>query len=996
MKRIISCILALLLILTSLSSTAIFAIAAGTPTISFNTVEADAGGKPVSLQLSINNNPGIAGLAVSLKYDTDVLTLTETKKGTLFSGFTAAKNFAWDESEDVTADGVLATFTFAVSETATSGDYDIQVIVRSCTNEDLDDVVCEVQSGKISVKAKPVATTGVTLNKETLSLNTGESETLIATVSPDNATNKTVSWKSSDSTVVTVDNNGKVTAVKKGTATITVTTEDGNFTDTCDVSIACSHANTTVHPANASTCLVQGNAEYTTCNDCGIVVSGSDAKLPLADHKGGTATCKDKAICTVCSQPYGNYGSHTLTNHPRNEADHYNAGNIEYWTCDVCDKYFSDANGTTVISQADTIIEKVPHSHSTDWSKNDTQHWRECGCGNKIEIDTHKYTNACDTSCNVCGYTRTITHDWNTTYTTDGNGHWIECKECGEKKNEGTHSGGTATCKDKAICTVCSQPYGNYGSHTLTNHPRNDADHNNTGNIEYWTCDVCGKYFSDANGSTVISQADTIIAKVPHSHSPEWSKNDTQHWRECGCGNKIEIDTHKYTNDCDTSCNVCGYTRTITHDWNTTYTTDGNGHWIECKECGAKKNEGTHNGGTATCKDKAVCDICNQAYGSLANHSYKEIVDVKYRKDVATCVSAAVYYKSCEVCEIASTTETFTNGGVDGTNHVGGTYLVNQREADCVNKGYTGDKMCNSCRNLVEAGTEIPVGAHNPDSVWSTDAEYHWKDCNTVGCGNLIDKAAHSGGTATCKNKAICSVCKVEYGTTNAANHVGETEIKNAVEATCTTDGYTGDTYCKDCGVKIADGKTVEAGHKTVKVAAVPATHEKDGNIEYYTCSGCDKLFSDEKATTEIKLADTVIAKGEHNYGDTYKSDADNHWKACGCGNVIEKAAHTFGEWSVIKEATETEKGSKEKVCSVCGYKVVEEIPAVKGDDTTNTDNDTNTDTDADTNNGTTNDDIPEKSPQTGDTSNIFLWIAILSLSGLALIGTAVLKKKVR
>ena len=828
MKRIISCILALLLILTSLSSTAIFAIAAGTPTISFNTVEADAGGEPVSLQLSINNNPGIAGLAVSLKYDTNVLTLTETKKGTLFSGFTAAKNFAWDESEDVTADGVLATFTFAVSETATSGDYDIQVIVRSCTNENLDDVVCDVQSGKISVKAKPVATTGVTLNKETLSLNTGESETLIATVSPDNATNKTVSWKSSDSTVATVDNNGKVTAVKKGTATITVTTEDGNFTDTCDVSIACSHTNTTVHPANTSTCLVQGNAEYTTCNDCGIVVSGSDAKLPLANHKGGTATCKDKAICTVCSQPYGNYGSHTLTNHPRNEANHDNAGNIEYWTCDVCDKYFSDANGTTVISQADTIIAKVPHSHSTDWSKNDTQHWRECGCGNKIEIDTHKYTNDCDTSCNVCGYTRTITHDWNTTYTTDGNGHWIECKECGEKKNEGTHSGGTATCKDKA-----------------------------------------------------------------------------------------------------------------------------------------------------------VCGICNQAYGSLANHSYKEIVDVKYRKDVATCISAAVYYKSCEVCEIASTTETFTNGGVDGTNHVGGTYLVNQKEADCVNKGYTGDKMCNSCRNLVEAGTEIPVGAHNPDSVWSTDAEYHWKECNTVGCGNLIDKAAHSGGTATCKNKAICSVCKVEYGTTNAANHAGETEIKNAVEATCTTDGYTGDTYCKDCGVKIADGKTVEAGHKTVKVAAVPATHEKDGNIEYYTCSGCDKLFSDEKATTEINLVDTVIAKGEHNYGDTYESDADNHWKACGCGNVIEKSAHTFGEWSVTKEATETEKGSKEKICSVCGYKVVEEIPVVKGDDTTDTDADAN-------------DEIPEKSPQTGDTSNIFLWIAILSISGLALIGTTVLKKKVR
>ncbi|MGE5398332.1 MAG: Ig-like domain-containing protein [Chitinophagales bacterium] len=78
--------------------------------------------------------------------------------------------------------------------------------------------------------------TGVSLNKTSLSLTPGgQRETLIATVTPDNATNKTVTWSSSDANVATVDDKGNVTAVSAGTATITVTTEDGGYTATCEV-----------------------------------------------------------------------------------------------------------------------------------------------------------------------------------------------------------------------------------------------------------------------------------------------------------------------------------------------------------------------------------------------------------------------------------------------------------------------------------------------------------------------------------------------------------------------------------------------------------------------------------------------------------------------------------------------------------------------------------------------------------------------------------------
>mgnify|MGYP002510661414 CR=1 FL=1 len=96
-------------------------------------------------------------------------------------------------------------------------------------------------SGEIELTWNSAATTvpvtGVTLDKTTLSLEAGEEETLTATVEPTNATNKTVAWSSSDDTVATVDTNGKVTAVKAGTATITVTTADGNKTATCAVTV---------------------------------------------------------------------------------------------------------------------------------------------------------------------------------------------------------------------------------------------------------------------------------------------------------------------------------------------------------------------------------------------------------------------------------------------------------------------------------------------------------------------------------------------------------------------------------------------------------------------------------------------------------------------------------------------------------------------------------------------------------------------------------------
>ena len=268
--------------------------------------------------------------------------------------------------------------------------------------------------------------------------------------------------------------------------------------------------------------------------------------------------------------------------------------------------------------------------------------------------------------------------------------------------------------------------------------------------------------------------------------------------------------------------------------------------------------EHTHFGGNATCQEKAICDGCGQEYGELGNHKFTETVSRMYLKSAATCQSPAVYYKNCLVCDKKSS-ETFEYGEKDFSNHIGNTYLVGQKEATCYAEGYTGDTYCSTCNHEIEKGTPIAKNAHNPASVWTTDETDHWKECQTVGCGNIIDKAHHSGGEATCVKKAICSVCKVEYGAVDPSNHK-HTEVRNAKSATCCEKGYTGDTWCIDCNKIIENGSEISAtGNHT----------DVDGKWE-----------SDEK----------------------------NHWHTCYFGTKFDVTAHNGGEATCVSKA----------VCEVC------------------------------------------------------------------------------
>ena len=171
--------------------------------------------------------------------------------------------------------------------------------------------------------------------------------------------------------------------------------------------------------------------------------------------------------------------------------------------------------------------------------------------------------------------------------------------------------------------------------------------------------------------------------------------------------------------------------------------------------------------------------------------------------------------------------------------------------------------------------------------------------------------------------------------------------------------------------------KSKEAAHTASDwITDTPATATTSGT-KHKECTVCGYTM-----TTETIPA-TGGGEHTHNYSSDWKSDSINHWKECSCGDKADVAAHSF-KWVVDKEATATKKGSKHEECKVCGYqRPAVEIPAT-GSTTKPTDP-----TESNPNTGAL-DDVP----QTGDNSNMILWIVLLLASGLGVTGTVVYSKR--
>ena len=269
-----------------------------------------------------------------------------------------------------------------------------------------------------------------------------------------------------------------------------------------------------------------------------------------------------------------------------------------------------------------------------------------------------------------------------------------------------------------------------------------------------------------------------------------------------------------------------------------------------CKETGYS--------GDTWCKDCGKKILSGQTIAKTENHSW----DAGKVTTKATCTEEGEKTFTCSICGDEKTEK------VSATGHQH-TEIRNKKEATCKEEGYSGDTWCKDCGKKILSGQAI---AKTEDHSWNQGEITKEPTCKEEG-----EK------TFTC---SICGNTKTEKVSTTDHQHM---EIRNQKNPTCKEAGYSGDTYCADCGVKISSGKTI----------AKTKNHNWDGGV----------------ITTEP----TCTERGEKTFTCTI------------CGNTntkkVNATGHSYGAYKVVKEPTNKRKGLKSKTCSVCGKIVYEAIP---------------------------------------------------------------------
>ena len=269
-----------------------------------------------------------------------------------------------------------------------------------------------------------------------------------------------------------------------------------------------------------------------------------------------------------------------------------------------------------------------------------------------------------------------------------------------------------------------------------------------------------------------------------------------------------------------------------------------------CKETGYS--------GDTQCKDCGKKILSGQTIAKTENHSW----DAGKVTTKATCTEEGEKTFTCSICGDEKTEK------VSATGHQH-TEICNKKEATCKEEGYSGDTWCKDCGKKILSGQAI---AKTEDHSWNQGEITKEPTCKEEG-----EK------TFTC---SICGNTKTEKVSTTDHQHM---EIRNQKNPTCKEAGYSGDTYCADCGVKIFSGQTI----------AKTKNHNWDGGV----------------ITTEP----TCTERGEKTFTCTI------------CGNTntkkVNATGHSYGAYKVVKEPTNKRKGLKSKTCSVCGKIVYEAIP---------------------------------------------------------------------
>ena len=301
-----------------------------------------------------------------------------------------------------------------------------------------------------------------------------------------------------------------------------------------------------------------------------------------------------------------------------------------------------------------------------------------------------------------------------------------------------------------------------------------------------------------------------------------------------------------------------------------------------CKDCGAKLQTG-----------KAI---------AKKSHTW----DAGKITQEATCAKTGIKTYTCTVCKTTKTEN------VPATGNHKNTELRNAKEATCTAEGYTGDTYCKDCGTKLQTGKAIAKKSHTWDA------------------GKITQEA-------TCAKTGIktytCTVCKTtKTENVPATGNHKNTELHNVKEATCTEEGYTGDTYCKDCGSKIASGQKISKTEHTWNSGVIttsPTCVER--GVKIYTCNICQTTRTEElpatgnHQNTELRNAKEATCTAEGYTGDIYCKDCGTKLQT---GNAIAKKAHTWDAGTVTKTATCTESGVKTYTCTLCKATKTEEVPA--------------------------------------------------------------------
>ena len=621
------------------------------------------------------------------------------------------------------------------------------------------------------------------------------------------------------------------------------------------------------HEAKAAACTEKGWGAYDTCKRCDYTTY---VEIPANGHTWVNATCTTPRTCSTCKVTEGDALGHDWNEWVVTIPATENAVGEKKRTCK------RDASHT----ETDTIP-MLTHTHSFIREEVDDKYlktaatcttkaiyFKSCACGaNGTEtFETgsalgHTGGTATCTEKSVCtrcnqAYDNALGHDYAVEWSNDATGHWHACSRCDSRSDEAVHTAGdAATETTPQTCIVCGYVIQAALGHThsMTHYAAVAATCSAEGNVEYWFCSKCGKYFGDSAGANPMAAVQTPIDPSNHKAAAAWTQENDKHYHVC-------------ENGCDTHL-----------------------------------DEAACSGGTATCQAKAVCDTCGQPYSGYADHDfdtstwgYQDADGHAHRCRTSFCTeydTKIAHTSSGGATE--DSPETCTECGYVIQAALGHTHNwapVAEVPATCIHTGTAAHYKC-SCNQLAieesrsyvyvnsdDTRLVTPINADNhagTPSDWQKNAGKHWKIYSC--CHAVIAEAPHSGGTATCQVKAICAICGQTYGEFGA--HSYDTSAWGYQDADghahlCQTVGCTvhdvlaahsydddGDTTCNVCGYIRS---ITPHSHDLRVVPAILATCSSVGNIEHYCCEECGRLFSDSNGTQELTAADVTTDKLPH------------------------------------------------------------------------------------------------------------------------------------